>query len=276
MYNASAPGTTPRPRPMMSSRLRRAAAPTARSSDVAASSRTSPTPGKSPSGLQVVREVHAFLERGHPGGADGVQADRRRHLGVQPQLRELRGGDRSVQDLLGPARFHGAHGDAVARGRRKRLLVRQLAAVVVQQARELGLLRRGAEPLRQDHGFGRHTVRVVTPARRQPRGDERLRRSPGRCASPVQPCFVDVLLHAARHQIADRPSLGGALAHRRTTRCPAAVRRAPDPVRRPSEPRRRRSPPARRPAAAPPPASRARAVPQAHATTRAAAASPTP
>ena len=71
---------------------------------------------------------------------------------------------RSVQDLLGPASLHGADGDGVACGRRQRVLVRELAAVVMQQARELGLLHRGAEPLRQEHGFGRHTMRVVTPA----------------------------------------------------------------------------------------------------------------
>ncbi len=87
---------------------------------------------------------------------------------------QLGGGHGPVQDVPGPPRLHGAVGDAVALGGREGLLVAQLAAVVVQQAGELGGVLGGAEAARQRDRLRGHPVHVRAALLREARRDQAL------------------------------------------------------------------------------------------------------
>ncbi len=76
--------------------------------------------------------------------------------------------------LLGTPRLDWAYDDPVARGGGQRLHIRELAAVVVQQAGDLGGAGRSAETPCQLNGHRRHAARVLAPLLREPFRDEAL------------------------------------------------------------------------------------------------------
>ena len=178
MYNASAPGTTPRPRRMMSSRLSRAAAPTAASSEVCAKGAHVVHSREVAGRLDVVGEVDDLLQKAHAGIPYRVERDRPAHLPSTPRSSSSAAATGPCRIFLGSPSLDRADRDAVPLGGSQYLGVREFAAQVVQQARELGLVPRRPEPLRQGDGLRRHPVRVVAAARGETLVDERFRHCP--------------------------------------------------------------------------------------------------
>ena len=243
LYNASAagghPATSPDDVEEAEARggahrgVERAAPPTAR---------TSSTPGKSRPGLTVVRQVQALLEHRHARRPDGVQGDGRRDRGVEALLRRAR--------PPRPVRAGPSWAVAPRPGRPGRRSAPQRPASPRRTApgssRAEGRRPRPPRATRRSAAPGRRPRRR-RGARESPLRPTAARRSARSAVSrsiPVTgrgPTPAIVLLDPARHQIADRPAVGDAVADVRRRDRRSSGRRARHLGRRPSAPPRRRS-----------------------------------
>src|SRR5665811_380927 len=119
-----------------------------------------------------------------------MAGDRPADVRVEAGLGQLGGGHGAVQDLFGTPRRDRPYFETVACGGRQRLRIRELPAVVVQQAGDRGRFGRSAEAPRQLGGLGRHAMRVLAPLLRKAPGDEPLSLCAVDHARPYRPCLL--------------------------------------------------------------------------------------